>query len=82
MENEWMEILRKIYSWDLDNLCSELPGWFTSMSKATLYWQDVACDQQDLLEEERSALSSLEEEAATERSKIRELEDQVIIHKT
>ena len=52
------------------------------MSKATLYWQDVACDQQDLLEEERSALSSLEEEAATERSKIRELEDQVIIHKT
>jgi len=40
-------------------------------------YQDVACDQQDLLEAEGSAISSLEEQAATERMRIRELEDQI-----
>ena len=38
----------------------------------------MACDQQDLLEAEGSAISSLEEQAATERMRIRELEDQVV----
>jgi len=41
-------------------------------------YQDVASgDQQDLLEDERSAISSLQEEAAIERIRIRELEDQI-----
>lgn len=50
----------------------------TNNSQQCKVYQDVASgDQQDLLETERSVISTLQEEAASERIRIRELEDQI-----
>jgi len=50
----------------------------TNNSQQCKVYQDVASgDQQDRLKSEGSVISSLQEEAATERIRIRELEDQI-----